>query len=144
MLSWEGASWDNPSRRLSRKTSVKHGLHYMLRGLWSWDSVQVSFSIYVAVSSLDGTSCLPGRVTVCLTCCVVVLFFRLQAWELGLQDFSGFVIDVFPVIRLVFDFWCLKHLKLSSKWVSAFGNYTRCLSVRFQINNSIFCVPGVH
>jgi hypothetical protein len=39
-----------------------------------------------------------------LTCRVVVLSYRLQALELGLQDSSGFVIDALPVIRLVFDF----------------------------------------
>ena len=47
-----------------------------------------------------------------LRCWVVLLSYRLQALELGLHDSSGFVIDASPVIRLVFDFLCLKHLTL--------------------------------
>jgi hypothetical protein len=63
---------------------------------------------------------------------MTTLFCRLQALELDLQDFSGFVIDVLPVIRFVFNFSYLKCLKLSSVTLTA-----------IQISDSLFLVPAV-
>lgn len=51
-------------------------------------------------------------------CYVILLFYRLQALEHDLPDFSGFVIDVFPVIRFVFNFWSQVPKTMSRKQVS--------------------------
>lgn len=49
---------------------------------------------------------------------VIILFYRLQALELDLQDCSGFVIDVLQVIRFVFNFWFQAPKTVSRKQVS--------------------------
>lgn len=48
----------------------------------------------------------------------MISFYRLQALELDRQDFSGFVIDVFQVIRFVFNFWSHAPKTVSRKQVS--------------------------
>lgn len=50
---------------------------------------------------------------------MIILFYRLQALELGLQDFSGFVIDVLQIIRFVFNFWSPSPKTVSRKQVSS-------------------------
>lgn len=49
---------------------------------------------------------------------MIILFYRLQASERDLLDFSGFVIDVFQVIRFVFNFWPQAPKTVSRKQVS--------------------------
>lgn len=82
---------------------------------------------------------------------MIILFYRLQALELGPQDFSGFVIDVLQVIRFVFNFWSHSPKTVSRKQVS----YMSCerlgssddaallILVVFQISNSLILVSEV-
>lgn len=85
-------------------------------------------------------------------CCTIILFYRLQALELGLQDFSGFVIDVLQIIRFVFNFWSPSPKTGSRKQVSSVSCEHLGISwetalvtlVVFQISNRLILVPVVY
>ena len=83
---------------------------------------------------------------------MIILFYRLQALELGLQDFNGFVIDVLQIIRFVFNFWSPSPKTVSRKQVSSMSCEYLGISwdtalvtlVVFQISNHLILVPAVY
>lgn len=85
-------------------------------------------------------------------CCMIILFYRLQALELGLRDFSGFVIDVLQIIRFVFNFCSPSPKTVSRKQVSSIScehlgiswDAALVTSVVYQISNRLILVPEVY
>ena len=84
---------------------------------------------------------------------MIILFYRLQALELDLQDFSGFVIDAFQVIRFVFNFWSQAPKTVSRKQASSMShehlgtysiiNRSSVILVVFQVSGSLILVSEV-